>query len=67
VPPFCAQNIKAGGSSPCDRLLVATGLVSIVCVPLAWRSSLVFEIPLRLSLWRVIGPVAGRSRALWWD
>ena len=60
VPPFLPpKNIKAGGeSSYAIGLLVATSLVSIVYVPLALALlKLVFDIPLRLSISRVIVPV----------
>jgi BASS family bile acid:Na+ symporter len=60
VPPFLPpKSIKAGGeSSYVMGLLVATSLVSIVYVPLALTLlTLVFDIPLSLSVSRVIVPV----------
>src|SRR6185436_517445 len=60
MPPFLpSRNIKAGGqSSYAIGLLVATGLVSIVYVPLALvLLELVFDIPLTVSVRHVIVPV----------
>jgi len=60
MPPFLpSRNIKAGGqSSYAIGLLVATGLVSIVYVPLALALlELVFDIPLTVSVRHVIVPV----------
>jgi BASS family bile acid:Na+ symporter len=61
VPPFLPpRNVRSGGeSSYAIGLLVATSLVSIVYVPLALMLlERVFDIPLGLSLLRVIVPVA---------